>query len=744
MRLRTLVLIFISVTASFHAASVDEFVKLLVREDRMYALSIGLLAEKGTDISGLASAHINLYNAGKTIPITIEAVGARGELTPDSRIVFWGEFPRGISTPKNPVTRENAYVLRWDSCDPPNRYRELPKEEIDSAQPVLRTWRRTRRVERDLYLAHYQYYTGAPTDRVMWTKLMAPPRQNPKNTVHFDLPDLDTEATGEASLRILLWGTSTLDESPDHRWNVVLNGSDIGIAEWDGNTSCNFQSQVFPETVLRSKSNELIFVSLHTGKTVDAGLLDWLDVTYTARLDVGTKQLEFIAPPEHGATIQLKDIPEHSDVYSHEGLILNLDTNNHTLRIPSQLAGVTLRVASIDTMTAPERIMPRHVSALPVLDDRVEYLVIAHAAFMDALAPLIRQRESQGLRTALVDIEDLYDAFTDGMFSANAIRIFLDGLLEHSPSGPPSLKYVFLVGDASYDYFAIRAKDENFVPTWHTTLEDEIQLPDYAPTIALDDVFVYPDAGDQIPRAAVGRLPANTVETVEAYVQKVLTYESQCESQRLRALFIAAHGFEAFLDRLSREPSAGTFQSAYIHGSGVHKEDQTIPDQVTSAFGTGLDVLYFVGHGASFMWRTGPNSSKHTTDVFTSKQIPALRNAGRYPIVFAATCFSTLFDAPLHSKSYSDSGVGIHLVEASEAGAIAIIGQVSKIPVGAADLFARDMLDVLARPETIRLGDAYLYVKQYSTLRLDPYFKGIAVIGDPALHVGERFHRGGT
>jgi len=746
MRLWTLVFALVAAMAWPDSADAEEFVKLLVRDDRMYSVAIDALAASGVDLAGLPADRISIEHAGKTVPVSIEGAAANGELLPGSRIVFWGEFPRGTATPKNPFTRENAYHLRWDGRDSPRRFAIAQTAAQESAQPPLHTWRRTRRVERDLYLAHYQYYEGAPTDRVMWTKLMAPPRENPKNRVRFDLADLDTGATGEASLSALLWGTSSLGESPDHRWQAVLNGTTIGTAEWDGNTSCAFKSEAFPESLLREKDNELAFVSLLSGKTVDAALLDWVDLSYTARYVSGTEELEFTAPEQSGARIAFDVAGNHPRIYSRDGFILDPEVDEagkFGAQLPPQFSGATLRIGSTETMAAPERIMPRRTNPLPTSADRLDYVVIAHAAFMDALAPLIQRRQEQGLRTALVDIEDLYDAFTDGMFSADAIRLFLDGLLRESPS-PSPLKYVFLVGDASYDYFAIRAKDANFVPTIHTTLDENGDLPDYAPTLALDDAFVYPSAGARIPRAAVGRLPAHSVETVEAYVRKVMDYESRCESQRQEALFIAARGFESFVDRLARSPQAGVFDSAFIRGRGNDSEDQSIPGEVAEAFESGLDILYFVGHGAQFMWRTGPDAAKHTSDVFTSKQVAELRNAGRYPLVFAATCFSTLFDAPLHNKSYSDSGVGVHLVEAPEAGAIAVIGQVSKITAGEADVFTRDMLDHMRNPEVERLGDAFLHAKQHSSLLLDPYLRGIALIGDPALRVGERFHQEGT
>ena len=47
---------------------------------------------------------------------------------------------------------------------------------------------------------------------------------------------------------------------------------------------------------------------------------------------------------------------------------------------------------------------------------------------VDGLAPLVALRESQGLQTAVVDVEDVYDEFAGGRFTPAAIRDFVEGL----------------------------------------------------------------------------------------------------------------------------------------------------------------------------------------------------------------------------------------------------------------------------------------------------------------------------
>jgi hypothetical protein len=67
---------------------------------------------------------------------------------------------------------------------------------------------------------------------------------------------------------------------------------------------------------------------------------------------------------------------------------------------------------------------------------------------MEALEPLRQLRESQGLRVALIDIEDLYDEFSFGNKSPRAIKDFLASAKARWSRAP---RFVLLVGDASFD-----------------------------------------------------------------------------------------------------------------------------------------------------------------------------------------------------------------------------------------------------------------------------------------------------
>ena len=63
---------------------------------------------------------------------------------------------------------------------------------------------------------------------------------------------------------------------------------------------------------------------------------------------------------------------------------------------------------------------------------------------------LVALRQGQGLRTAVVDIEDIFDEFGYGLVTPQAVKDFLTHAYGSWQS--PAPQYVLLVGDTSYDY----------------------------------------------------------------------------------------------------------------------------------------------------------------------------------------------------------------------------------------------------------------------------------------------------
>lgn len=733
--------------------------KLFVRQDRMYQVTGDEIASNGINIARADASSINLYNQGRAVPIAIENTSPEGRLQAGSVITFWGEFPRGAETHHDLFTRENAYILEFESADPSNRFvKTQPLPRPAPGASLTTSFKRTEHIEEDNLLAHYQFFHGRPTDRVMWKDFKSPPRIAKNKKVAFKLPGF-VPGDSPVAMRVLLWGTSDLMLKPDHDWALVLNGHEIGSAQWDANTSIVFEAAGLQGAFFSSGYNTLEFQDRLAGDSIDAMLLDWIEVDYTSSLAPSADFLEYTFPSgassrnirldagfsaspirifhrEAAAELNVEAVPNEKEVGAR--------ASEYAYEFPGDKG--TFRAVGPRGFLKPERIGAYSGDNLAKSATPAQYIVIAHHDFMEAVEPLAARRRAQGLSSLVVDVEDVYNAYSFGRFNPDSIRRFLNGMFESAAEGGKEIRYVFLVGDATYDYLGVKNETPNFVPTHHSDGEGELDLPVGNPTYALDDYFAYGKGEGKVPRAAVGRLPASTPAQVKAYVAKVIEYEdasppsvaTSAKTSDKRAVLIAATGFDSYCKELTGDKLLADWNRDLILATSDRAANAAVPTRIVDSINAGCDLLYFVGHGAHFLWRTGTEINIQDTDVFTPANVESLKNKGRYPIVFTATCFSALFDAPVHPFSRRDTGVGVCFVESAGKGAIALVASDTKITPGSGDHFTREVVTVLeAGNSTTRLGDAYLKAKQ--TCAKDIYTPGIALIGDPALLVGSKF-----
>ena len=156
-------------------------------------------------------------------------------------------------------------------------------------------------------------------------------------------------------------------------------------------------------------------------------------------------------------------------------------------------------------------------SALKKTGNQADYLLLAPKAFLPAAKPLLDLRQSEGLSTMGVSLEDVYETFGHGEVSPEAIKAFLEYAYQSWAS--PSPRYVLLLGDASYDpkdYLQTGVKD---------------RLPGFPVKTSFlwtvsDPMYASVNGEDLLPDIAIGRLPAGSLDEALRMVEKILSYEN--------------------------------------------------------------------------------------------------------------------------------------------------------------------------------------------------------------------------
>jgi len=76
-------------------------------------------------------------------------------------------------------------------------------------------------------------------------------------------------------------------------------------------------------------------------------------------------------------------------------------------------------------------------------------LLVAHERLRFAIQPLVELHRERGLEVEVIDVQDLYDEFNDGIVHPRAIHEFFR--YTHESWRQPAPRYALLVGDASFD-----------------------------------------------------------------------------------------------------------------------------------------------------------------------------------------------------------------------------------------------------------------------------------------------------
>src|SRR5579859_5402049 len=198
--------------------------------------------------------------------------------------------------------------------------------------------------------------------------------------------------------------------------------------------------------------------------------------------------------------------------------------------LPGDAAGA-IGVSSSAPTTATTPAEP-----LPVLADgptweawrRADTLVLTPHRFAASLAPLVRHRSAQGHVVAELAIESLFERFAHGQPDSRALQKAVRSLAAHAAEKGGALRYVLLAGD--YDelptFYLRKGAYEHHDALQHDnphaiTRAEHAAYPSDDPYAATTE-SLSPSA----PRLAVGRIPARAPEEVDAFVRKLVAYES--------------------------------------------------------------------------------------------------------------------------------------------------------------------------------------------------------------------------
>ena len=359
---------------------------------------------------------------------------------------------------------------------------------------------------------------------------------------------------------------------------------------------------------------------------------------------------------------------------------------------------------------------------------QAQMLIIGHKNLLYAAQSLKDRRDSQGIQTSLISLEQIYSEFSNDQRSPKAIKDFLTYV--RSNWGSPKLKYVFFLGDANYDQL------DHF---GYGTQEADFPMPILGGRFigyATDNYFVT-SASSYLPNLSVGRLPTNNPTEVASYIEKIFAYEDGVSTPKAKALgasFIAGEelyvngdGFSARIDELSRIPSRLVSDVIDWKTLGSNAATKTA---IIDRFNTDTPLLMtYMGHGAPNLWGS--------INLIQNTDFDQLQNQ-ELPIVVSLNCENTMFYDPDRSQTFKT--VGESLVLNPDGGAISFIGSSTQTTPVAQMYYANAFLQALNKrinnPYTrTSIGDVFNEAKIAigSDIYSADVVKSMMLFGDPSV-----------
>jgi hypothetical protein len=650
----------------------------------------------------IAGGRLKLENRGEEVA-WIPAEGNAG-------ILFFGEAIESVHTRENVYRLSDAKGLRMKTSP--------GGSPAPVAEPLLFT--DTIHAEQDR-LGATVVAADPEADFWFWEYLNAGGATDGARSFSVSAPEAG--GAGTARLRVGLQGATATGTAEEHHAVIRINGTEVGEARWTGLAAHEAELE-FDQALLLPGANTIEIVALlEPGVPYSIFYVDSFDLTYTRSFQAAGDALPFRGGGHASVTlggfadprIDVFDVTDPLNPRRLVGPTVDGAAGNARVSL-APAAGREYLAVSPAGWRSP-RISGDAASQLRVAGQGADYLVVAPRALLAAARELAGLREAQGLEVAVVDVEDVYDEFSDGLADPRAIRDFLAWTWSRWSPAP---RYAVLAGKGSFDERDNLGLGGNLLPPFLTRTPDGL----FAADNRYGDVN-----GDGVPEIAVGRLPVRTAAELSALVAKIAAYEAAPPADWSGRALLVSDDPEGGVDfaadgglLAAAVPGGYETETISLSPGGLEGARAALLD----ALGAGAGVLSYLGHGAL--------DRLAAEGLLTSADVAGLGNGSRLPVVAALTCIINRFEVP------GFAALGEELVRAPGAGAAAVWA-----PSGlSSHAEARDLgaafLRELGRPpgeRVERIGDAIRRALQAHAVAgglatlLDVY----NLLGDPALLV---------
>jgi hypothetical protein len=531
--------------------------------------------------------------------------------------------------------------------------------------------------------------------------------------VRQSLPVSSLDTAGPVGqLDVVVQGLTTVGHSVE----VRLNGSLLGTINFSSLGSGTGQYPV-PMALLQNGKNLVTLASTGVG---DINLTDYVRLTYSRRNRANADRFRYDVPAGQALRVdgfsssQIRVFDITDPVNPSELIVGTAGDGNggFAFTLPAGPARTIVAQTAAVANNYFARLSANTASMLNLTSNQADFVILAPSAWGSAAEPLRALRQSQGLNSRIVAIEDVYDEFSFGAHDPQAITDFAQ---RASTVWATPVRYVLLFGDATNDprdYLGTQGAAADPIPT---------RLVNSQFTESASDDTLTDFNSDGIADVPVGRLPAKNATQAAQLIAKVIQQDGQPVGDVVArgALMVidsnVDYNFEDFNAQIEQSLPMG------INIQRIDRDDGTptqVHDSLVAAINTGKGLVNFMGHGNVTAW-TGAG-------ILTNTDPATFTNANRYSIFVMLTCLNGSF-------TDTNSDCLAEEVIRSPGGGVAVWASSGEtFPFGQVILNGRLYQNIFP-PSSMRLGDAVKEAKSHTD---DADVRHLSILfGDPTMPV---------
>jgi hypothetical protein len=612
------------------------YVRIPIAVDGWYRVTSQDIAAAGISPSQIDTSTLALFSRGKSIPFVVRS---------DSSVGFYGVHNRGDSTYVDFYTDTSAYFLTWGGS-PGTRYVDMAQPSGTPGSAVVEAQDTTHQEQ------NTDYYPGTTDDEIIQTGPV--PGEGwvweyyyPGTIINhaFQIDSLDRSVSSTATIRVRLFSTTTPTSIPNHLARFWMNDSSLGSLAFNARSEGMF-SVTFPARWLQPGSNTLRIQSDPPAGGVNQFYLDWFEVAYPRLLRARNDLLAFTAPAMPGGQIVSYTVSGFTtsaiEVYDAAsgrrltgGSVSGSPSSGYTIVFQDTLSTnrkyIVLGAPGIQPVVSASK---KIFGDLRANASGADYIIITHRDFLSSATQLASHRQSvNGVRTAVVDVQDIYDEFNYGVLNGEKLKAFLQYAYTHWPGTPPA--YLLMLGDASWDYhhYLSTTTRTNYVPAYGVPSGDNW-------------FGCFDSLHPVLPSLLIGRIPAQNPAQAQSAVAKIIQYDAVAPDEwTKRFLFISAGttpSEQTSFDNISNG-TVGYYITPPPLGGYTYKVYKTTPNTIDGEnrqllqhiVAGGVVCVNFLGHSGGRIWGMdigNPNDLQNTN--------------GRLPFVTSVSCNVGAFADP--------------------------------------------------------------------------------------------------